>query len=97
MDKKTVEKISKALGDPYRLKIIEAIKEEPNSWMACSALVSMFNLSQSTISHHTKQLVDADLLVAEKEGRCTRYKLNCSVFGSYISFLSGYEKVAPNP
>lgn len=91
MDNKSIERISKALGDPYRLQIIEAIKSSQD-WLACSAIVSMFNLSQSTVSHHMKQLVDADLLVAEKEGRCTRYQLNNGVFTDYISFLSRFEK-----
>src|SRR5689334_5318529 len=60
LDFKKIEKISKALGDPYRLKIIEAIRKEPE-WMQCGCIVNMLHLSQSAISHHIKQLVDAEL------------------------------------
>ena len=90
MNIKDVEKISKALGDPYRLKIVEAIKKE-KTWMQCSDIVVMFGLAQSTVSHHMKQLVDADLLIAEKEGRNTKYVVNNKVFSDYIKFLTPFE------
>src|ERR1700739_2832419 len=86
MDLKKVEKISKALGDPYRLKIIEAVKNQQD-WLACSCVLNMLNLEQSTVSHHLKQLVDADLLIVEKDGRNARYLINKEVFDEYIRFL----------
>ena len=56
IDNRKIEKMSKALGDPYRIKMIEAIRKE-SDWMQCTALVDMFKLAQSTVSHHLKQLV----------------------------------------
>lgn len=88
-DDKRVEKISKALSDPYRIKIMKAIKEEKD-WLQCQAITQMFNLAQSTVSHHINQLVDADLLHAEKDGRHARYKINKKVFGDYVSFLKEF-------
>ena len=88
-DDKRVEKISKALSDPYRIKIMQAIKEEKD-WLQCQAITQMFTLAQSTVSHHINQLVDADLLHAEKDGRHARYKINKEVFGAYISYLKGF-------
>ncbi len=90
IDLKKAEKISKAMGDPYRLKIMEAIRKE-NDWMQCSAVTEMFDIAQSTVSHHVNQLVDADLLHAEKDGRHARYKINKEVFAEYIKFLKGFE------
>ncbi|MDF2431257.1 MAG: ArsR family transcriptional regulator, arsenate/arsenite/antimonite-responsive transcriptional [Mucilaginibacter sp.] len=90
-DNKKVEKISKALGDPYRIKIMQAIKEEKD-WLQCQAITQMFNLAQSTISHHINQLVDADLLHAEKDGRFARYKINKEVIGDYVSYLSDFSE-----
>ncbi|MCF0054880.1 helix-turn-helix transcriptional regulator [Dyadobacter sp. CY356] len=90
MDLKKIERISKALGDPYRLKIMEAINKE-QTWLPCSAIVEMFNLAQSTVSHHLKQLSDADLLITEKEGRNTKYIVNKDVFSSYINFLNSFK------
>ncbi|HEX8270567.1 MAG TPA: metalloregulator ArsR/SmtB family transcription factor [Flavobacterium sp.] len=87
MEIKRIEKISKALGDPYRLKILEAIKIE-KTWLPCSTILGMCNLSQSTISHHLKQLTDADLVLVEKDGRATRYMVNKAVFDEYIAYLT---------
>lgn len=87
LDIKRIERISKALGDPYRIKIVEAIKKEQD-WTQCTVLLEMLDLAQSTVSHHIKQLVDADLLIAEKEGRNAKYKLNKEIFAEYIRYLS---------
>jgi len=90
IDLKRAEKISKAMGDPYRLKIMEAIRKE-NDWMQCSAVTEMFDIAQSTVSHHVNQLVDADLLHAEKDGRHARYRINKDAFAEYIRFLKSFE------
>ncbi len=90
LDLKKIEKISKALGDPYRLKIMEMMKKKKDC-MQCTAIVETVDLAQSTISHHLKQLVEADLLIAEKEGRNARYQINQEVLDAYIKFLSQYK------
>jgi ArsR family transcriptional regulator len=89
MDRKKVEKISKALGDPYRLKIMEAVEKE-NNWLQCAAILAMFDLTQSTVSHHIKLLVDAELLIADKDGRTSKYKINNAVFREYVQFLTPF-------
>jgi ArsR family transcriptional regulator, arsenate/arsenite/antimonite-responsive transcriptional repressor len=88
-DIKRIERISKALGDPYRIKIVEAIRKE-QEWTQCTVLLDMLDLAQSTVSHHVKQLVDADLLIAEKEGRNAKYRLNKEAFAEYIHYLSNF-------
>lgn len=88
-DDKRIEKISKALSDPYRIRIMKAVKDEKD-WLQCQAISAMFNLAQSTISHHINQLVDADLLHAEKDGRHARYKVNKQVFSAYVSYLKDF-------
>ena len=90
IDIKRIERISKALGDPYRIKIMEAIKKEQDC-LQCSAIVEMFELAQSTVSHHMKQLVDADLVYLEKDGRNAKYKVNHETFSEYVRFLSQFE------
>ncbi|MES2679570.1 MAG: metalloregulator ArsR/SmtB family transcription factor [Bacteroidota bacterium] len=90
LDLKKVEKISKALGDPYRLKIMEMVKKQRDC-LQCTAILEMVDLAQSTVSHHVKQLVDADLLIAEKDGRNASYQINKEVLSAYIRFLNQYE------
>lgn len=89
IDSRKLERMSKALGDPCRLKIVEAIKKK-NDWMVCMELIEMFNLAQSTVSHHLKQLVDADLLFFEKDGRNTKYRINKESFGEYAFYLNSF-------
>jgi len=91
LDDKKVEKISKALSDPYRIKIMQAIREEKD-WLQCQVIKEMFNLAQSTISHHINQLVEADLLHAEKDGRHARYKINKKGVRDYVSYLNDFSK-----
>jgi ArsR family transcriptional regulator, arsenate/arsenite/antimonite-responsive transcriptional repressor len=86
---KQVEKISKALGDPYRLKIMKIISESTDCVQCCDVSAE-FNLAQSTMSHHLKQLIDADLLIADKDGRNLKFVVNkevCTAYASYINSL----------
>ena len=90
LDLKKVEKISKALGDPCRLKMMEMIKKQKNA-CACNSLIDTLELAQSTISHHIKQLVDADIVIAEKDGRNLKFHINKEVLSAYVKFLNQYE------
>jgi ArsR family transcriptional regulator, arsenate/arsenite/antimonite-responsive transcriptional repressor len=89
IDLDRLEKISRALGDPYRVQILDAIRNEPDG-LTCNTIVEIFNLAQSTVSHHLKQLVEADLLLLEKEGRFSRYFINRKTFGEYAKQLKGF-------
>jgi len=95
LDFKKIEKISKALGDPYRLQIIELIKKYGNNGatcMQCSDIVEQLTLSQPAISHHIKLLIEAELLLSEKEGRTMRYTINKEVFADYAQYLNSFQK-----
>lgn len=88
MDLKTVEKISKAIGDPHRIKILQAVKKQ--GCMPCSDICEMIDLTQSSVSHHVKQLIDAGLLIPEKEGRNMKYTLDKKVLNEYTQFLHSF-------
>ncbi len=56
-----------ALGDPVRLRLFSLIA---SSGPVCSCdLLEPLSKSQPTISHHTKALAEAGLIVGEKQGR----------------------------
>src|SRR2546423_5816629 len=56
-----------ALGDPVRLRLLSLVAAGGE---VCSCdLEAPLGKSQPTISHHTKALADAGLLVGEKRGR----------------------------
>jgi len=86
---KQVEKISKALGDPYRLKIMKIISQS-ESCVQCCDVSAEFNLAQSTMSHHLKQLIEAGLLIADKEGRNLKFVVNKEVCTAYAKYISDF-------
>jgi ArsR family transcriptional regulator len=87
MDLKQVKKISKALADTSRLEILKEIRRS-SSYLMCSDICGFVNLSQPSISHHIKQLMEADLIINAKEGRQMKYQINEDVLNDYIAFLS---------
>jgi len=88
---KQIEKISKALGDMNRLRILNYLSDKGGCG-ECSDLGSVVDLAQPSISHHIKILTDCGLIDAEKEGRNLRYTLNKAVLTDYIN---GLEELKP--
>ena len=87
---KQIEKISKALGDSNRLKILHYISGKGGCG-ECSGLQDVIELAQPSISHHVKILQEAGLIEGEKEGRNFRYTLNGTVLNKYIESLQQLE------
>jgi len=74
------ELIAKALADPRRAAILEAIADDE-----CTArLRDQFPLSKATISHHIKELVRAGLVEARREGQYLRCLVRREVLGAYV-------------
>jgi ArsR family transcriptional regulator len=66
-------RIFKALGDPARVRLLSLIAE---SGEACICeLTAPVGLSQPTVSHHMKQLVDAGLVTREQRGKWAYYRI----------------------
>lgn len=60
-------RVLSALADPARLRLLSLVASQDE---ICSCeLEAPLGRSQPTISHHTKVLADAGLLVGEKRGR----------------------------
>ena len=91
MDAKRAEKISKALSDPTRLKILSEIKKKSDC-LYCVELYETVNLAQPSICHHLKQLTETEIILSAKEGRNIKYTLNNEVIDEYIHFLHGLKK-----
>lgn len=77
-------KIFKALCDSNRLYILDILKT--GEYCACS-LLEMLNVSQSTLSHHMKILVDANIVNTRKDGKWSHYSLNTEGIGNLILYL----------
>lgn len=76
----------KALADPMRLQLLSLV-------MACDTacicdLTDPVGLSQPTVSHHMKVLVDAGLLTREKRGRWAHYSVVPDAFAQIATVLA---------
>jgi len=86
MNSKKAQKVSKALSDPNRLRIIEELKKKDNNLYCCD-LENVLDLSQPSICHHLKILTDTEILLPEKEGKFVKYALNKDLLDSYVRFI----------
>ena len=65
----------KALADPARLRLISLIAAHQGAEACVCELTGPIGLSQPTVSHHLKILVDAGILRREQRGKWTYYRL----------------------
>jgi ArsR family transcriptional regulator len=91
-----IDLIFKALADPLRIKILEFLRRPDveccsfeDKVCACD-LEPVLGLSQPTISHHMKLLVQAGLVVPEKFGRWVYYRVERDTFAQLSEYLAVY-------
>ena len=65
----------KAIGDPTRLRLLSLVAAHDGAEACVCDLTEPVALSQPTVSHHLKVLVDAGLLTRSKRGTWSFYAL----------------------
>jgi ArsR family transcriptional regulator len=65
----------KAVADPVRLQLLSAIRATDAGEACVCDLTPLVGLSQPTVSHHLKVLVEAGLLTREKRGTWAWFRL----------------------
>ncbi|PFG41736.1 ArsR family transcriptional regulator [Isoptericola jiangsuensis] len=65
----------KALADPARVQLLATVAASPDAEACVCDLTAPVGLSQPTVSHHLKILVEAGLLHREQRGRWAYYRL----------------------
>src|ERR1700731_2054995 len=95
MDQKELARISKALSDPTRLRIVEAISSSTE--MYCGQVVEKCGLTPGTISHHLKILADANLIETRREGQFIYMRSRpetIRAYGQALVIMAGKKKAA---
>lgn len=64
----------KALGDPHRVRVVNLLATAREAVCVCD-LTDFLGLSQATVSHHMRKLVEAGLLAREQRGVWAYYSL----------------------
>jgi ArsR family transcriptional regulator, arsenate/arsenite/antimonite-responsive transcriptional repressor len=76
-----------ALSDPVRLRLLSIVASEGE---VCSCnLEGPLGKSQPTISHHTKVLADAGLIIGERRGRWMWWRVEPDTIGRLRGSLGG--------
>lgn len=91
VDVATAERMAvrlKALADPTRLRLLSHIAAQGCDSVCACDLLEVVDISQPTISHHLKKLVDAGLLVREQRGRWAHYTVVREMFDELRGFLN---------
>jgi ArsR family transcriptional regulator len=65
----------KALGDPTRVRLLSLIAASGDGEACICDLTEPVGLSQPTVSHHMRVLVDAGLATREQRGRWAYYRV----------------------
>ena len=66
--------VFKALADPARVRIVNVLATSGDPVCVCS-LIEPLGLSQPTVSHHLRKLMDVGLLEREQRGKWAYFSL----------------------
>ena len=65
----------KAIADPARLRLLSLIQAQPGHEACVCHLTEPLGLSQPTVSHHLKVLLDAGLVEREQRGNWAYFRV----------------------
>jgi ArsR family transcriptional regulator len=85
LSQKQFELVAKALADPRRMALLEAIGSERE--FACSRLCQLFPVSKGTVSHHMKELINAGLVQSRRDGQYMHFEIRREVLAAYSAEL----------
>jgi ArsR family transcriptional regulator len=85
----------RVLADPARLRVVSLIASSEGGETCVCELVDQLDLSQPTVSHHLRVLLDAGLLERERRGRWAFYRLRPEPLELLRSALAAPSSPAP--
>jgi ArsR family transcriptional regulator, arsenate/arsenite/antimonite-responsive transcriptional repressor len=78
--------VAKALGDPVRIQLVDVLRKHAGKVCVCE-LVPLFDIGQSTLSHHLKKLRDAGLVDSERRGLWAYYYVRPEALGPLAAWI----------
>jgi len=81
--------VLKAVADPVRLRLLHHIAAAPDTTVCACHLPAALGISQPTLSHHLKKLVEVGLVTREQRGRWAHYRLNRAAMDRLVGALAG--------
>lgn len=91
LDANSAERLAavlKVLAEPTRLRLLSLVAAHQDSEECICNLTDLVGVSQPTVSHHMKLLVDAGLLEREQRGKWAYYRLVPGALDTLTTLLS---------
>ena len=82
-----VAAVAKAMAEPIRVQILDVLRRSPVPVCQCE-LVPLFEVPQSTLSHHVNKLVDAGLVSVERRHKWAYYSVRPDAIKELTAWLS---------
>jgi ArsR family transcriptional regulator len=87
-DAASLARVLKAIADPARLRLVSMVSAHQDAEACVCDLTEPLGLSQGTVSHHLKILVDAGILTREKRGTWAYFALVPGALDSLAGLLA---------
>ena len=78
----------KALADPARLRLLSLLLANEDQQACTCDLTGPLGLSQPTVTHHLRKLLEAGLVTSERSGVWTNYRVVPDALGALAAVLS---------
>ena len=88
-EKSQVRDVYDAVADPTRRKLLRMLADVEE--LPLHEITVHFQMGRTAVSKHLSILKDADLVIARKVGRETRYRLNATPLKEIQDWVSFYE------
>jgi len=79
--------VAKALGDPIRLQLVDVLRRHAGEVCVCE-LVPLFDITQSTLSHHLSKLRAAGIVDSHRRGLWAYYYVRPDALKELSAWLS---------
>jgi ArsR family transcriptional regulator len=87
LDGERLAALAKALAEPIRVHILDVVRRNTVPVCQCE-LVPLFDVPQSTLSHHVNRLVDAGLVAVERRHKWAYYSVRPDAIKELTAWLS---------
>ena len=92
-----LERVLKALADRHRLRIVNLLLRAGGEPVCVCEVQPLLGLSQGTVSHHLKQLVEAGVVEREARGTYSYFSLVPGALGAVREVFSVPARLAVPP
>jgi ArsR family transcriptional regulator len=87
LDAVRIAAIAKALAEPVRVNILDVLRRNEQPVCQCE-LLPLFDIPQSTLSHHISKLVAAGLVEVERRHKWAYYSVSPAALKELTAWLS---------